>query len=586
MILMFSAIVYAEEDISGGAGQQTKSIVENGQVSKEDSDSGEETDSAVEPEETLDGRNDLDSHPEGSRENLEEGGDTPEDKASDTQEMGMQQEADASVSANTSDASVEVIYGWHYDEVDQKWYYYNQQGVKQYGWLRWSNRQGTQWDYLDPNNAQYPGAMVVDCKLQGKSATYFFDAQGIMQVGWVYRQGEGWYYTDSSGAMSMGWKYINGKWYYLDPKNANNPGLMVSNCKMEVYGVPYFFNNSGVMEVGWVYRRGEGYYYTNQSGAQLMGWHKEGSKWYYLDPNNAQFPGLMLANCETNIGGLPYGFDKSGAMWSGWIKKADGWRYYDAYSGQSVRGWKLVSGQWYYMNPSNNNIMVSGGWYKVGNLWYYFNGNGSMATGWLYLNGLWYYLGTDGSARTGWMLIGGGWDYFYKANDPNGGKECAMARNVTINGWRLSSSGAMVLPEALKMHERAQIYSSSTNYLILVDRAACKVGIYTGKAGFWNQTKFWSCSPGKPSTPTVAGTFKVGIKGYYFDSGSSRCFWYTQFRGNYLFHSVLYRKTSKPSQIIDGRIGMQLSHGCVRLDINNAKWIYDNIPQGTTVVVY
>jgi len=58
----------------------------------------------VEPEETLDGRNDLDSHPEGSRENLEEGGDTPEDKASDTQDMGMQQEADASVSANTSDA--------------------------------------------------------------------------------------------------------------------------------------------------------------------------------------------------------------------------------------------------------------------------------------------------------------------------------------------------------------------------------------------------------------------------------------------------------------------------------------------------
>jgi hypothetical protein len=37
---------------------------------------------------------------------------------------------------------------------------------------------------------------------------------------------------------------------------------------------------------------------------------------------------------------------------------------------------------------------------------------------------------------------------------------------------------------------------------------------------------------------------------------------------------------------MDGRLGMGLSHGCVRLDINNAKWIYDNIPRNTTVVVY
>jgi len=37
---------------------------------------------------------------------------------------------------------------------------------------------------------------------------------------------------------------------------------------------------------------------------------------------------------------------------------------------------------------------------------------------------------------------------------------------------------------------------------------------------------------------------------------------------------------------MDGRLGMALSHGCVRLNINNAKWIYDNIPAGSTVCVY
>ena len=32
---------------------------------------------------------------------------------------------------------------------------------------------------------------------------------------------------------------------------------------------------------------------------------------------------------------------------------------------------------------------------------------------------------------------------------------------------------------------------------------------------------------------------------------------------------------------MDGRVGIPLSHGCVRLQIDNAKWIYDNIPRGT-----
>lgn len=36
----------------------------------------------------------------------------------------------------------------------------------------------------------------------------------------------------------------------------------------------------------------------------------------------------------------------------------------------------------------------------------------------------------------------------------------------------------------------------------------------------------------------------------------------------------------------DGRLAQNLSHGCVRLAIQDAKWIYDNIPYGTKVVSY
>ena len=133
------------------------------------------------------------------------------------------------------------------------------------------------------------------------------------------------------------------------------------------------------------------------------------------------------------------------------------------------------------------------------------------------------------------------------------------------------------------MYAKANLYSSSTPYIILVNRGTRKVGIYQGWRGNWKNIKYWSCTVGAPSTPTVSGVFKIGSRGYYFDSGASRCFWWTQFYGNYLFHSTLYSHGGVPT---DSRLGMALSHGCVRLNINNAHWINQNIPTGTTVVVY
>ena len=135
-----------------------------------------------------------------------------------------------------------------------------------------------------------------------------------------------------------------------------------------------------------------------------------------------------------------------------------------------------------------------------------------------------------------------------------------------------------------QMHLRALAYASNTRYLILVDTTANRVGIYSGSVGKWNEVKKWACTTGAKSTPTVKGTFTVQGKGKSFGSGYT-CWYYTQFYGNYLFHSVLYKQGSM-SVIIDGRLGINASHGCVRLNINNAKWIYDNIPRGTKVVVY
>jgi lipoprotein-anchoring transpeptidase ErfK/SrfK len=86
---------------------------------------------------------------------------------------------------------------------------------------------------------------------------------------------------------------------------------------------------------------------------------------------------------------------------------------------------------------------------------------------------------------------------------------------------------------------------------------------------------------GRYETPT--GIFQAGIKGKSFKSGSVSAKYYTQIKGNVLFHTILF--DLKGQKIVDSRMKMKLSHGCIRLEIPNAIYIYDNIPQGTTIFI-
>lgn len=132
-----------------------------------------------------------------------------------------------------------------------------------------------------------------------------------------------------------------------------------------------------------------------------------------------------------------------------------------------------------------------------------------------------------------------------------------------------------------------QSYSSRSSYLVIVKLSEHKVRIYKGKRKNWTRAHTFKCTNGAPSTPTVKGTFTIGSRGSYFNTGSNaRCWYWTQFYGNYLFHSVIYDRSSSPVNILDGRLGISASHGCIRMALSNAKWFYNNIPRGTKVVVW
>ena len=124
----------------------------------------------------------------------------------------------------------------------------------------------------------------------------------------------------------------------------------------------------------------------------------------------------------------------------------------------------------------------------------------------------------------------------------------------------------------------------ATNWEIIVDTGSNQVAVFERPHGKWIMNRLMVCTSGAWGTPTVKGQFVVGSRGMSFGSGYT-CWYWTQFYGNYLFHSVLYNQGSMTS-IQDGRLGVNASHGCIRLAIDNAKWIYDTIPSGTRVVVW
>ena len=91
---------------------------------------------------------------------------------------------------------------------------------------------------------------------------------------------------------------------------------------------------------------------------------------------------------------------------------------------------------------------------------------------------------------------------------------------------------------------------------------------------------------GQVLTPTRAGTFETSTGAEYDDQGYARVWHLTNFNGSQKIHSVLYDQQDSPSHIMDGTLGEHCTDGCIRVSLSNARWIRNNIPDNTKIVVY
>ena len=124
---------------------------------------------------------------------------------------------------------------------------------------------------------------------------------------------------------------------------------------------------------------------------------------------------------------------------------------------------------------------------------------------------------------------------------------------------------------------------SSTNYLVTTSTKTMYTYVFEKDKDSWEMLYKWSCTVGKASTPTIKGIFSIGTKYPAIGDDNSSVKYAINIVEEYYYHSIIYNSTGL--SIKDDRLGVAISHGCIRLATSSAKWIYDNVEVGSTVIV-
>lgn len=98
-----------------------------------------------------------------------------------------------------------------------------------------------------------------------------------------------------------------------------------------------------------------------------------------------------------------------------------------------------------------------------------------------------------------------------------------------------------------------------------------------GSAGLWDSF-------------TPKGIFQIekGRRGkwFYVERFKQGMKYWVGFKGVYLFHSLPFTKDVELIEEEAEKLGQPASHGCIRLPVDVAKYIYENVPEESLVLIY
>ena len=380
---------------------------------------------------------------------------------------------------------------------------------------------------LDGDTALSKNAPVLDCNIS------YYRALGDKSEGaGLFRENGEIRFTGKNGQelKETVAKDGAGRLIYLGVSGEMTEAFFVWNSKKCYSGKDGFLKQ----EEHWITENGEKYYVNQDGTIRRNSTADLGNDIYYLGNDGTPVGGLYM------VAGKYLYFEADGRM-------------------QQEADWVKYRGEWYYIDESG--AAVTGRTKEIKGKRYSFDGSGVMRTGWIKADDMnYYYADTDGA--------------FFVDED-------FTVDDVT---YHADSEGKIFKGT---MFEKAQGYYSDTGYLILVNLATQRTAVFEGSKGNWRLMREMIVSTGAPINPTPKGEYKTTVHTLHFNSYGVRAWYATGFIGGlYLFHSSPYVSGPEPVICTDPRLGVAASHGCVRMALEDAKWMYDTLPLRTKVVIY
>lgn len=187
----------------------------------------------------------------------------------------------------------------------------------------------------------------------------------------------------------------------------------------------------------------------------------------------------------------------------------------------------------------------------------------------------------------GKSYLPGGIDGQYGANTKAAVRYFQRENKLKETGVADEETQQLLFSEACKAAQRP-----AHKYRVEISVSRQKVYVYEWYCGAYSKlVKTMTCTTGAVDTPTPLGTYRMAGpcgRWYYFKKFDCWAQYATRIVGGILIHSVLYSEKDE-STLRKGSVyalGTRGSHGCVRLAVEDAKWIYNNVSAGSTCRVY
>lgn len=123
---------------------------------------------------------------------------------------------------------------------------------------------------------------------------------------------------------------------------------------------------------------------------------------------------------------------------------------------------------------------------------------------------------------------------------------------------------------------------SKTNYLIWISKKDFRLHLFKGSKGNWKLEKSFPCTIGAPSTPTITGQYDYIEKLSRWTYPKYYVGPVMRFYNGYAIHTVLLKYDGTE---YDGRVGHQLSLGCIRVKKDAMEYLVETVPMKTKIYI-